>query len=142
VYNRPANKFVAGFIGSPPMNFLPGTVFADKFDLGVLQLGVPSGHPAGRVPEKKVIVGVRPEDIYDAANNPPVPVSEANSFQAKVDVLEKLGAEDTAYLDLRGTPVTATLDPASRIEMGTTAKFAVDLSKIHVFDADTELAIR
>ena len=142
VYNRPANKFVAGFIGSPPMNFLSGTVFADKFDLGVMQLSVPEGHPAGKSPEKKVIVGIRPEDIYDVATNPPIKSTEGNTFTAKVDVLEKLGAEDTAYLDVRGTSITATLDPASRIEMGTTASFVVDLSKVHVFDAETEVAIR
>jgi multiple sugar transport system ATP-binding protein len=142
VYNKPANKFVAGFIGSPPMNFLTGTVFADKFDLGVMKLDVPNGHPAARMTEKKVIVGIRPEDIYDASTSPPVKAAEGNSFTAKVDVLEKLGSEDTAYLDLRGTTVTATLDPASRVEAGASGTFVVDLSKVHVFDAETEQAVR
>ena len=142
VYNMPANKFVAGFIGAPPMNFIDGTVLGDKLDLGVMKLDVPAGHPVGGMAQKKVTVGIRPEDIYDAAGQTAIVATEGNTFTAKVDVLEKLGAEDTAYLDLRGTPIIASLDPASRIEMGATAKFVVDVSKIHVFDAQTEQAIR
>jgi multiple sugar transport system ATP-binding protein len=57
-------------------------------------------------------------------------------------VLETLGAEDTAYLDLGGTTIVASLDPDSRVAMGSTAKFVVNLSKVHVFDHDTEQAIR
>ena len=142
VYNLPANKFVAGFIGSPPMNFLEGTVGGGKLDLGVVKLDVPAGNSVAGSDGKKVIVGIRPEDIYDASVSPPSAPREGNSFSAVVDVLEKLGAEDTAYLDLAGRQVIATLDPASRIEMGKSATFVVDTSKLHVFDANTEQAIR
>ena len=142
VYNSPANKFVAGFIGAPPMNFLDGVVTGDTFDLGVVKIGVPSGHPAAAMQGKKVTVGIRPEDIYDASDSPPVPASEGNTFTAKVDVLETLGAEDTAYLDLNGITVTASLDPDSRVTVGGTSKFVVNLGKLHVFDRETEQAIR
>jgi multiple sugar transport system ATP-binding protein len=142
VYNLPANKFVAGFIGSPPMNFLEGTVSGGKLDLGVMRLDVPSGNPVAGMEGKKVVVGIRPEDIYDAKVSPPTPPKDGNSFNAHVDVLEKLGAEDTAYLDVAGRQVIATLDPASRIEMGLDATFVVDTSKLHVFDANTEQAVR
>ena len=142
VYNTPANKFVAGFIGAPPMNLLDGTVTGGKLDMGVLKFDVPAGHAVAGMDGKKVSVGIRPEDIYDTANNCPVPVTDGNSFTAQVDVLERLGSEDTAYLIIDETHITATLDPATRIEVGSFAKFAVDLDKIHVFDAETEEAIR
>jgi multiple sugar transport system ATP-binding protein len=142
VYNFPANKFVAGFIGSPPMNFLEGTVSGERFELGAFSISIPAGHLAGKSQGKKVIVGIRPEDIFDTATGSSVQATDGNTFSAKVDVLEKLGAEDTAYLVVGGQTLTASLDPSSRIEMGATAKFAIDLAKIHVFDAATELAIR
>jgi multiple sugar transport system ATP-binding protein len=142
VYNRPANRFVAGFIGAPPMNFLEGTVTGGKIDVGMFTVGLPNGHPARALEGKRVTFGIRPEDIYDATNGAPVPVTAENSFQATVDVLEKLGAEDTAYLDVSGRSLVASLDPASRIEAGTTTTFAFDMDKMHVFDGETEAAVR
>jgi multiple sugar transport system ATP-binding protein len=142
VYNRPANKFVAGFIGAPPMNFIPGTVLNGAVDLGPFRLELPASSPARGQAGLKVTVGIRPEDIYDSANNCPVPASEGNTFEATVDVLEKLGAEDTAYLLVGSQPVTATLDPSTRIHPGGTARFAVDVDKVHVFDEATGAAIR
>ena len=142
VYNVPTNKFVAGFIGAPPMNFLDGTVSGGKLSLGTLTLDIPAGHPVAEMDGKKITVGIRPEDVYDSANNCPVPVTDGNTFSAQVDVLEKLGSEDTAYLVVDGTHITATLDPATRVESGSTATFAIDLDRIHIFDAETEEAIR
>lgn len=142
VYNFPANKFVGGFIGAPPMNFLDGTVGDGKIEVAGLTFGLPSGHPARSMTGKKVVVGFRPETIYDTKAGCPVPVTPENSFEAKVDVLEKLGPEDTAYLVAADKTLIASLDPASRIEAGSSALFAVDLDKMHVFDAETEVAIR
>ena len=142
VYNTPANKFVAGFIGAPPMNFLNGVVTGDRFDLGVMQIEIPKGHPCGGMAGKKVAVGIRPEDIYDASDSPPVAATEGNTFTATVDVLETLGAEDTAYLDVNGSTLTASLDPDSRVKVGASSRFVVNLSKLHVFDHETEQAIR
>jgi multiple sugar transport system ATP-binding protein len=141
VYNMPANRFVAGFIGAPPMNFLPAKIEGGKLDAGAFKIAVPDGHPAAKMAGKAVTVGIRPEDIYDAKVTK-VPVTEDNTFEAKVDVLEKLGAEDTAYLVAGSLHMIASLDPATRIEAGVTAKFAVDLDRIHIFDDATEMAIR
>jgi multiple sugar transport system ATP-binding protein len=141
VYNLPANKFVAGFIGSPPMNFLAAKLENGVLNVGPFQIAVPSGHPAAGMSGKEVTVGIRPEDIYDARNTS-IPVTKDNSFEAKVDVLEKLGSEDTAYLVAGERSLIATLDPATRIEAGAVANFAVDLDKIHIFDGETEKAIR
>ena len=142
VYNQPANRFVAGFIGSPPMNFVDGTVSNGHIDLGPLKIGLPAGHPVRERQGGQVTLGIRPEAIYDAGAKCPVAVTPDNSFDAQVDVLEKLGPEDTAYLDARGLSLTASLDPATRIHAGESAKFALDLDKLHFFDKQTEVAIR
>ncbi|MBX3117723.1 MAG: ABC transporter ATP-binding protein [Fimbriimonadaceae bacterium] len=142
VYRYPANKFVAGFIGAPPMNFVEGTIEDDAINIGFAKISLPENHPGRSMNGKQVTFGMRPEDIYDTNANCPVTPNDGNTFEAKVDVLEKLGSEDSAFLIANGTPITATLDPATRIEVGTTAKFAVDIQKVHLFDANTEQAIR
>ena len=142
VYNLPANKFVASFIGSPPMNFLDGVVIDGYVDVGAMKIGLPTASPVRGQNGKKVTLGIRPEDMYDTKTNCPVPVTPENSFEAKVDVLEKLGAEDTVYLVAEGLTLTASIDPAARIHAGEMAKFAIDLEKIHVFDTDNGAAIR
>ena len=142
VYNQPANKFVAGFVGAPPMNFLEASISGGEADTGSLKVKLKTGHPAASMEGKRVWLGVRPEDIYDVNNAGSLIVNEGNTFEAKVDVLEKLGAEDTAYLVAGDKNLIATLDPATRIEAGANAKFAIDLDKLHVFDFESEQAIR
>ena len=141
VYNSPANKFVAGFIGAPPMNFVDGKIEGGKFVSGHFNFDLPSTHPAAGMDGKAVTFGIRPEDIYDASLGK-MEKAGGNSFAARVDVLEKLGAEDTAYLQSGDHKMIATLDPNSRIEMGVEAEFVIDPSKIHIFDGETEDAIR
>lgn len=126
VYNQPANKFVAGFVGAPPMNFMDGKIEGGKFVGNGLAFGLPSGHPALAHEGKKVTFGIRPEDIYDASHASAVPITDENSFDAKVDVLERLGAEDTAYLQAHGFNITASLDPDNRLAMGESHKFCID----------------
>jgi multiple sugar transport system ATP-binding protein len=142
VYNQPANKFVAGFVGAPPMNFMDGKIEGGKFVGNGLAFGLPAGHPALGHEGKKVTFGIRPEDIYDATHAAGVPVTHENSFEAKVDVLERLGAEDTAYLQAHGFNITASLDPDNRLAMGESHQFCIDLDKIHIFDGESEVAIR
>lgn len=141
VYNQPANKFVAGFVGAPPMNFIEGKIEGGNFVGSGLTFGIPDNHPAAKLDGKSVTFGIRPEDIYDCSTSD-IPVNEKNCFEATVDVLEKLGAEDTAYLKIKDTTMIASLDPANRLEMGSTAKFVIDVKKVHIFDGDTEHAIR
>ena len=142
VYNRPANKFVAGFVGAPPMNFIDGKIESGKFVAGDVCFGLPALHPAAAMEGKSVTFGIRPEDIYDLNTMPPVDATETNTFTATVDVLEKLGSEDTAYLIVGGRHLVASLDPASRVETGTVTKFVIDPAKAHVFDGATGEAIR
>ncbi len=142
VYHKPANKFVAGFIGSPPMNFLNAEVIDGHVDTGDLKVGLPPTHPARGMVGKKVVLGIRPESIYDAARPCPVPITEENTFEAKVDVLEPLGHEYNTYIFTGKNNIVASIDGGTKIRENEMAKFALDLDQIHVFDAETEVAIR
>jgi multiple sugar transport system ATP-binding protein len=142
VYRRPANKFVAGFIGSPPMNFLDATISGGKVDAGSLTFPLPGGHPAAAMEGKRVILGIRPEAIFDAAHAGSVQPSADNGFEATVDVLEPLGHEYVAYLTVGNCSLVATIDTATSLRTGDTGRFVVKLEEVHIFDAETEVAIR
>lgn len=138
VYEKPANKFVAGFIGSPPINFIDGTVSVSggsaTVKAGPLEVPIASNHPAA-VDGKKVTLGIRPESFVARLDG-------AGSFEAKVDVLEHLGHEFVAYLKAGETALTASVDTDSGVKEGETLKFGIKLNDIHLFDAESGAAIR
>ena len=146
VYQYPANKFVAGFIGSPPMNFIEAKIVKDgdqvMVDTGEFKLPIPTGNPAIQMVGKAVILGLRPEDIYDSAIPSNVEPTEANTITAVVDVLEPLGHEYVAYLKIGKINVVATISNESKVVVTEAAKFSINLERIHLFDAETEQAIR
>jgi len=146
VYAYPANKFVASFIGSPPMNFVDATIIQNGtkawVDAGEFKLPLPEGHAAGGMIGKKVTMGIRPEEIFDAALPSNVSPTDENTITAKVDVLEPLGHEYVAYLSLGKLSIIATIDNETRLKESQTSKFTVNLDRLHLFDADTEDAIR
>ena len=168
VYNKPANKFVAGFIGSPPMNFLAAVLKDGMVDAGSVKLpllgmfvseeggrGVDHGSesslpqpPPSRTSHREgggsrsVFLGLRPEIIYDPTLSLNFKVTPENTFKAKVDVLEPLGHEYVAYLIAGEHKLIATLDNNTKMKEGETYDFAVDLTQLHIFDAETEEAIR
>ncbi|MEZ0326579.1 MAG: ABC transporter ATP-binding protein, partial [Fimbriimonas sp.] len=146
VYHAPANKFVASFIGSPPMNFIPakivsegGSTYVDADDFRFL---LPAGHAASSRAGKSVTLGIRPEDIFDVNVPSNVSPTEANSITAMVDVLEPLGPEYVAYLKAGRHNMIATITNETQIKETQEAKFAVNLDRIHLFDDETEAAIR
>ena len=147
LYERPANLFVAGFMGSPQMNFLKATVEVSgeqvTLDVSGHKIVIPPAKAKkvieGGYDGKEVIMGIRPEDLYDSevmiAQNP-------NSvIESTVRVYELLGAEVYLYFDLEETPMTARVDPRTTARPGDTVKFAIDVEKIHVFDKETEVTI-
>lgn len=146
VYAKPVNKFVASFIGSPPMNFIPATIQKEGdvayVDTGEFRLPLTVGHPAGAVAGKAVTLGIRPEDIYDAAMQTNFEVTPANTICAKVDVLEPLGHEYVGYIAAGKHNLIATIHNETKMKEGQDAKFAVDTDRIHIFDDQTEAAIR
>jgi multiple sugar transport system ATP-binding protein len=146
VYAAPVNKFVASFIGSPPMNFIDATITSDgvtaMVDCGEFKLPLPDGHAAGSKTGSKVVVGIRPEDIFDSNLAHNLKPTAQNTITAHVDVLEPLGHEYVAYLGVGGLSLIATIDNETRIKEGQNATFVIDLNSIHIFDAATEQAIR
>ena len=147
LYNNPCNLFVAGFIGSPQMNFLDATVKVSGNDVA-LQVGNHSIKLApakakklidGGYNGKTVILGIRPEDVHDSDEW--LKKSPETVIESTIRVYELLGAEVFLYFDVEGANVTARVDPRTTARTGDTVKFALDAEKIHVFDKETELVI-
>ena len=148
LYNKPANLFVAGFIGSPQMNFLEAKVTLENDGVHLelengLNIKVDSDREkklmTGSYIGKTVIFGIRPEDIYDKPAF--VEKHPETSFISHVDVYETLGAEVYLYFNIGETKVTARVSPDTETRQGDTAKFAFDLKNYHIFDKDTEVTL-
>ena len=148
LYDHPTNLFVAGFIGSPAMNFFDHVQVvsegdATRIDLGEIgQVQVPTLYvPAARdAAGKNLILGIRPEDLSDLAL---VPDNErtGSSISATVDVVEHLGSELLVYMTIQGKQMVARVDPRSKASIGQTITLHIDTDHIHLFDADTSQAI-
>ena len=141
VYAHPANKFVAGFIGSPPMNFLEASIIGGKIDAGAFTLPIPVKDVVKNYEGKKVILGIRPEEIYDKSVPSNLTPSNDNTIKAMVDVMEPLGHEYVAYLKVGDIKLVASIDKETKLKPLTEAEFCINLERIHVFDADTEVAV-
>jgi multiple sugar transport system ATP-binding protein len=146
LYDHPANMFVAGFIGSPSMNFFNAKVAGSDgnmvFDTGVFKLPVPSDSrdKLRSRNDDQVVVGIRPEDVYDAGFQ--APGIESANVPAQVDVVEPMGSE--IYLNLLSgdQPFVARVDPRSSAKAGNQVGLAFDINKLHIFDKKSETAIR
>ena len=147
LYDSPCNLFVAGFIGSPQMNFLDAVCKVDG-DKASLQVGPASIEltPAkskklidGGYDGKTVVLGIRPEDVHDDEEY--IAKSPNTVIESTIRVYEMLGAEVYLYFDYEGASMTARVNPKTTARTGDTVKFALDAEKIHVFDKETEMAI-
>jgi len=145
LYFRPGNVFVAGFIGSPAMNFFDATVRGEpesfQLDTGPFQLPIPREKAAGLLMYrgKKVVLGVRPESIHDSdfPRSGVIPVQ----VQAAVDVLELMGNEVLLHLVSDGVSFLARVDQRTKAKPGRKIQVLFDLDEMHAFDADTQQAI-
>ena len=152
LYNHPANLFVAGFIGSPPMNFFRGTIrrlggqhaFVENPSPGsassiALPLPEPLAARAASYLDQPIIFGLRPENLHDALTvSTPDP---ARTFTVRVDVAEPMGAETYLYLDSGSTPFVARVRPTDRFSAGQKLQIYFDLTHAHLFDPKTEAVI-
>ncbi|MBE5024847.1 sn-glycerol-3-phosphate ABC transporter ATP-binding protein UgpC [Olsenella sp. DSM 107455] len=142
LFDRPDNIFVAGFIGSPQMNFIDATV--ERAEGGYELVGV-----LGRLPianerladyvGKQVVVGVRPEDIMEASECPDAPAAAVT--EASVDLSELMGSEVYVYFTAAERRIIARISSRLDIRAGDTVRLVPDLSALHVFDMETERAI-
>ena len=143
LYNSPANKFVAGFIGSPSMNFSPVEVVESAGELWVqnsgLKLKVPGRNTAGlrKRTGQKVVLGVRPEDLRVANSADPAELS----FDSKVEVIEQLGSEILLDVSVAGGTMVAAVEPTLKTKVHEKLRLAVNPERLHFFDAETEDAL-
>jgi multiple sugar transport system ATP-binding protein len=166
LYNTPRNLFVAGFIGSPGMNFLPATIENNTVKFPMVDIPLPAevSNRIGRVePGRKLIVGIRPEDFEHAGHVPADIRDRGTTFKTQFDLVEAMGAEYYVHFGVKAeraesshmedllqdqggvteitdegeTVVVARLDAESQVKVGEPTEVWVDASKMHFFDADS-----
>ncbi|MEP7001379.1 MAG: sn-glycerol-3-phosphate ABC transporter ATP-binding protein UgpC [bacterium] len=148
VYERPADTFVAGFLGSPPMNLIAGTLSRDADAVTVrpdaaaqLTLRAPSLTMLERLPEAgAVVLGVRPEHLRTSVSTGAPPDHE--SFDATVELAEALGHEQLLHLRVDRVPLTVRGAPGVRPAVGSLVRVHVDPSMVHLFDAQSGVSLR
>ena len=147
LYERPVNMFVAGFIGSPQMNFVNARVEKRGEEIHLLFGKEDIKLPEGKAKKlegsvyvgREVVIGIRPEDIHDEAI---YLESMADSVvSAKVEVVEMLGSETLLYTVVGDVDFTARVNPRTKARAGDVIKLALDTNKIHIFDKETEKTI-
>ncbi len=149
IYEKPNNIFVAGFIGSPPMNFIDARLDenARVLDLGSIKLGIPQdmqnfvAENAKDYLGKKVILGVRPEHIYDVALIKTEEIIPEDVAEMKIEVLEPMGTEVYLYLVEGPVSAVARVGSETKAKMGDRIRVMFDLRKMHLFDPITQVAI-
>ena len=170
LYNNPANLFVAGFIGSPGMNFMPATLTNGSVRLPMADVTVPQEvrERLGRQPEgRRVIAGIRPEDFEDVTKVENANRGRGTSFKAKLDLVEAMGAEYYAHFGIKAkmvqseelqelrddaggveeltdsgeTVLVARLSPESRARSGDETEIWLDATKMHFFDEQSGEAL-
>ena len=134
IYNRPVNRYVADFIGSPAMNFLNGKVGNKGLTIGDATLPVKGYNTQGKLPTGKVIVGVRPEHV--ATGND---VADA-AYRTKVraDLLEPMGADTLVWTKFAGHELRFRMDGQVRLSEGQDVEIGLSTESLHLFDSTTE----
>lgn len=140
LYNRPASRFVAGFIGSPPMNFFNAEVISDHLGMHLLlekdvKLSLPSAYASlyGSLKGEQVVCGIRPENfsVFETTS------SETINITAVVEVVEPLGADTLIYFRLGQTFACARIEPHIRVAVNDRVQLKPDLARMHLFDNET-----
>ncbi|MCR4644254.1 MAG: sn-glycerol-3-phosphate ABC transporter ATP-binding protein UgpC [Oscillospiraceae bacterium] len=162
LYEEPCNKFVAGFLGSPQMNFIDAMLKKNDGGQYYVEFGsedtkssrgtkytivLPESKVSGdkvmadleRYVEREVILGVRPECVRDEENI--VNTAQTGVIDCNVEITEMMGAETFLYLECEGIPITARVSPRTTAHPGDQIKVALDPNKIHLFDKETEKTI-
>ena len=149
IYSKPANTFVAGFMGSPRMNLLKGRLHTDGGDARLEFVGDESAQPAhlplGMLPDavrayagKEIVIGLRPEAVSDNVEHNG---TARTVIEATVEVTEPTGPDTLAVLSIGGHELTARLSPDTTLKRGERARFGVDLAKVVWFDPQTNVRV-
>jgi len=144
IYDHPNNMFVAGFIGTPPMNFIHGRVNKEGiFTAGKHTIEIPQDKfeivKYHKMIEKDIVLGIRPEDIHD---DQVVKKAYPNaSLDLVVDVAELLGAETNIYTLVHESNICASVDARTNIHIGDKIQLTLDMNKVHFFDPETQQSL-
>jgi len=142
LFKKPKNKFVAGFLGTPPMNFLEATIVNDGNDVCLsgqgfqLRCDMVTKQRLHQATSKTITLGIRPSDLHFDCEAKPTEAIEIN-----VVISEYIGAQSVLIGDCAGQKIMVELKSDTPIKLGETLKFRVDFSELHFFDANTDLAI-
>ncbi len=132
IYNRPKNRFVAGFLGSPSMNFFAGEIAVAEgkavFHIGQTAVGL-DGYDGALQPGRKATLGVRPEHVR---------LEVEDGFEATVDLDEPMGADSLVWLRLNGHPLSARVEAGKRYRAGDKVRIGFKPDTLSLFDAQTE----
>lgn len=147
LYDTPVNQFVAGFMGSPQMNFIDGEIDKDGseyvFRFSQYSVKIPKEKDKDDVLSKyagkKATLGIRPENVHDEPEF--LEKMPGGIIETDVEVTELMGSETYLYLNCDGNAITARVHPSTTAQTGDRIKVAFDLSKMHLFDKETEKAI-
>ena len=146
LYNRPVNRFVAGFIGSPAMNFIDGRIdgadrprFVSEDGEVVLELGGPAARRVASYVGKPITLGVRPEDVY-VSGSTYMPAG-ATEMVSLIEVLEPMGNEVVVYARAGAQSLVARVAPQELPPAGEQVTLALDLEKLHFFDPESEQVV-
>jgi len=145
LYNKPQNMFVASFIGSPPMNFISGTIIKSEGSLYFRENFFKVKIPEKKAPSlekyigKEIVMGIRPEDIYDKLFFRGV--TTQNTINAVVEDVEPMGHITYLYLTVGEHSLIASVDSREKMSMDQEIEIVLDMTKAHFFDKETEKTI-
>ena len=138
IYNKPMNKYVADFIGSPSMNFLDGKLEGGIFTKGTLKMPMSGyAYAAPQVSDGPAIIGIRPEHIItgELVHNVPVKI------ETTVELVEPMGSDTLVWTKLAGEPIRVRMDGQARVHVGQPLTLGIDPSRASLFDAKTEVRL-
>jgi multiple sugar transport system ATP-binding protein len=130
IYDNPVNLYVAGFIGSPKMNFIPVTISGKTATSSGFSIELPSAPGV-----EKGVLGIRPEDLTDVARE------GFPQIDVKVEVVEILGSDQFLYGKVGGDDMIARVDPQMKVSVGDLVTLSVNMRRLHLFDAESEKAL-
>lgn len=144
VYRHPTSAFVAGFIGSPTMNFFKCRIFSENDGLCIAGLQKTMAIPKhlqdrfAKAKDRQCLLGIRPEHIYDRALKDPF--ANAEQLTAVVEVVEPIGAEVILLMEKGSEKLTAKVDPQTKAQPASKIELLIDLNRMHLFDNETGIA--
>jgi multiple sugar transport system ATP-binding protein len=142
VYQKPANRFVAAFVGSPSMNFLPVRLESEQGKLHLKGHGFQITLPPDKTAvlrdrgSEDAVLGIRPENLLLRP-----PSAEGNQLRATVEIVEAVGSDIYLHVSMAGASVTARVEATARVEVGQEVNLYPDPERIHLFDRETGISL-